>query len=324
MFQIDRRAMSLLGLAAVLTPPRAFAEEVYPSRPIHAVVGFTPGASSDIVARLYANAAAPLLGQNVVVENKPGASSGIAAQYVARAAKDGYTLFVPALSTLINQIVGADAPYDMTKDFTPVALLAQGPFILVVSPEVKVHTVAELIALAKAKPGQLLSGSVGAGSLPHLCSALFAHRAGITLTNVTYPGSPQVTTDLIAGRITLAFGITSSVIGQVESGQLVALAVASDKRTSALPKVPTMAEAGIADFNTPLWFGLLAPAGTPRPIIDKLAAAAQKGMHTPETIENLRKQGFEARDLGPDQYAAFIKSEITRWTEVARSAGLKS
>ena len=321
---IDRRAMSLLGLAAILSPPRALAADVYPSRPIHLIVGFTPGASSDIVARLFANGADPIVDRQIVVENKSGAGSSIAAGYVARAAKDGYTLFVPALSTLTYKIVHPEAPFDMTKDFAPIALLATGAIVMVVDPKLNVHSVAEFTALAKSKPGQILFGTVGPGSLPDLCGELYAQRAGVKLVEVPYPGSPQVVTDLIAGRIMMNFAIASSVIGQIAAGQVRPLAIAANKRSSLLPDVPTMAEAGMPDFNTPLWFGLVAPAGTPRPVIEKLAAAAQKAMHAPHAGDLLHKQGFEPEDMGPDQFAAFIRSEITRWSAVVHSAGMKT
>jgi tripartite-type tricarboxylate transporter receptor subunit TctC len=316
--------MSLLGLAAMLSPPRALAQEAYPSRPIHVVVGFTPGASSDIVARIFAKGAGPLLHQDVVVENKPGAASAIAAGYVARAANDGYTLLVPALSTLTNKIVHPDAQYDMVKDFAPVALLATGAIVMVVDPKLDVHSVADFTALAKSKPGQILFGTVGPGSLPDFAAELYAQRAGVKMVQVTYPGSPQVTQDLLAGRVMMSFQIASAVIGQLKAGQLKALAVAADQRSDLLPDVPTMAEAGMPNFNTPLWFGLVAPAGTPRPVIDKLAAAANKAMHAPDAVDLLHKQGFRPEEMGPDQFGAYIKSEIARWSAVARAAGMKT
>ncbi|HXW23981.1 MAG TPA: tripartite tricarboxylate transporter substrate binding protein [Xanthobacteraceae bacterium] len=324
MSRVDRRTISLLGLAALLSSPRALAQDVYPSRPIRLIVGFTPGAASDIAGRVFAQGAGPLLGQQFVVENKPGAGSSIAAQYVARAANDGYTLFVPALSTLTNEIVNPAPSFDMSKDFAPIALLANLAIVLVVNPTTDVHSVAELVTLAKAKPGQVFYASVGAGSLPHLCAALFAQRAGLDLVHVPYPGSPQAITDVIAGRITMFFAPASGVVGQIASGKVTALATAADKRPSALPDVPTMAEAGMPDFDTSLWLGLLAPAGTPRPVIDKLADAARKAMHAPDAVETLRKQGYDPLDAGPDEFGAFIRSEVVRWSEVARTAGLKS
>jgi tripartite-type tricarboxylate transporter receptor subunit TctC len=324
MAPIDRRALSLLGLAAVVSPPRVFAQDAYPSRPIRLIVGFTPGAASDIIGRIFAKGAGPLIGQEFVVENKPGAGSSIAAEYVVRAAKDGYTLFVPALSTLTYKIVNPTAPFDMTRDFAPIALLGNLAIVLVVNPESNVHSVADPIAMAKAKPAEVLFASVGAGSLPHLCAELFAQRAGLNLTHVPYPGSPQAVTDLVAGRITMFFAPASGVVGQLAAGKLTALATAAHKRPSALPDVPTMEEAGVRDFDTSLWLGLVAPVGTPRPVIDKLAEAARKAVHAPEAVEALRKQGYDPLDAGPDEFGAFIRSETARWSEVARTAGLKS
>jgi tripartite-type tricarboxylate transporter receptor subunit TctC len=306
----------------MLSPTSAFASD-YPTRPIHLIVGFTPGASSDIVARLYAKGAGSIVGQEMVVENKTGAGSSIAAGYVAHASNDGYTLLVPALSTLTYKIVHPDVPFDMTEDFAPVALLASGPLVMAVDPKLGVNSVKEFAALAKSKPGQILFGTVGPGSLPDLCGELYAQRAGVKLVQVPYPGSPQITTDLIGSRVMMSFQIASAVIGQIKAGQIKALAVATDKRSDLIPDVPTMAEAGMPDFNTPLWFGLLAPARTPRPVVDKLAAAAQQAMHAPDTVDLLRKQAFAPEDMGPDQFGTFIKSEMARWSAVVSAANIK-
>ncbi len=311
--------------AALLSASRTtMAQDAYPSRPIRLIVGFTPGAASDITARLFAKGAAGMLGQSIAVENKPGAAGSIAGQYVAHAANDGYTLFLFALSTLTNEIINPTPSFDVMKDLAPIGLLATGTIVLAVNPASNVHTVEELIALAKSKPGELLYGSTGIGSIPQLAGALFAQRAGIKLTHVPYPGSPQITSDLMAGRITMSFNMASAMIGQIAAGQLTALATAAKKRASALPQVPTMAEAGIPDFDTSLWLGLAAPAGTPRPIIDKLAKAARQAMHEADAMEALRKQGYEPNDADPDKFAAFIHSEFDRWSAVTRAAGLKS
>jgi tripartite-type tricarboxylate transporter receptor subunit TctC len=311
-------AVALSGGARV-----GFAQDAYPSRPIHVIVGFTPGAAADVAARVLSQGAGPMLGQQIVVENRSGAGSSIAAEYVAHAPNDGYTLFLATLSIITNQIINPNASLDLTRDFAPIALLESGAVILVVNPESNIHSVAELVALAKTQPGQVLHATV-VGSLPHFASELFAQRAGIKLTQIPYQGSPQAVMDVIAGRAAMTFAPASSVVGQIAAGKLRALAVAAKIRTSALPDVPTMDEAGMPDFDTSLWFGLLAPAGTPRPVIDKLAVAAPKAMHAPEAIETLRKQGYEPLDAGPDKFAAFIRSEIIRWSEVARAAGLKT
>lgn len=317
--QLATSAAALLSLDGT-----AMAEDLYPSHPIRLIVGFTPGAASDITARLFAGGAAGTLGQPVIVENKPGAAGSIAGQYVAHAANDGYTLFLFALSTLTNEIINPTPSFDVMKDLTPIGLLATGTIVLAVNPATNVHSVEELIALAKSKPGEVLYGSTGVGSIPQLAGALFAQRAGIQLTHVPYPGSPQITADLMAGHITMAFNMASAMIGQIEAGQLIALATAANKRASALPQIPTMAEAGVADFDTSLWLGLAAPAGTPRPVIEKLAKAARAATHDPAAVEMLRKQGYEANDADPDKFAAFIHSEFDRWSSVTRAAGLKS
>jgi tripartite-type tricarboxylate transporter receptor subunit TctC len=324
MSPIDRRTISLLGLAAILSPIGTLGAESYPSRPIHLIVGFTAGATSDVIARIFAQAADPLLGQQVVVENKPGAGSSIAAEYVARSVNDGYTLFVPALSTLTDEIINPNRSTRLDRDFSTIALLGNIAIVLIVDPKVNVRSVSELIALAKSKPGQVSYGSVGAGTLPHLAGVLFAQRAGIQLLHVPYPGSPQAVTDVMAGRITVFFAPASSIIGQVASGKILALATAADKRSSALPEVPTMAEAGMPNFDTSLWLGLVGPAGLPRPIVGKLARVALKAIRAPDSAAALVKQGYDPHFLGPDQFAAFIVSENARWSAVAGAAGLLS
>jgi len=321
--EISRRTASVLGLAALLPSQFALAQDPYPSRPIHVIVGFTPGAAADITARVLGEGMGPILGQQIVVENKPGAGSSIAAAYVAHETKDGHALFLATLSIVVNQIINPNPSFDLTRDFAPIALLASVPVILVVNPDSDVRNVADLIALAKSKPGQVLHATV-VGSLPHLASELFAERAGIKLIQVPYQGSPQIVTDVIAGRALATFSPASTVVGQIAAGKLRALATATHKRCRALPDVPTLEEQGMTEFDTSIWFGLVAPAGTPRLIIDKLADAAPKAMQTPQAQEALRKQGFEPLNGGPDQFADHIRREIARWTDVAQAAGLRS
>ncbi len=214
--------------------------------------------------------------------------------------------------------------FDLGKDFAPVTLLASQAVVLVVNPQSNLHSVSDLIALAKSKPGEVLCANVGVGSLPHFAAVLFAHRAGIDLAHVPYQGSPQAVNDLLAGRVMMFFSPGSTVVGQIAAGKLRALATASERRASVLPDVQSMAEAGMPDFDTSLWFGLLAPAGTPRATIDKVAGAADKAMHAPETIETLSKQAFDPLGGGPDAFERYLQSEISRWSNVARAAGLKT
>jgi tripartite-type tricarboxylate transporter receptor subunit TctC len=227
------------------------------------------------------------------------------------------------LSIIVNQIINPNPSFDVTRDLAPITLLASLPVILVVNPDSDVHSVADLIALAKSKPGQALHATV-VGSLPHLASELFAQRAGIRWTQVPYQGSPQIVTDVIAGRALATFSPASTMVGQIAAGKLRPLATATHKRSHALPDVPTLEEEGMPDFDTSIWFGLVGPASTPRPIVDKLADAAPKAMQTPQAQEALRKQGFEPLDGGPEEFAEYIRRETARWTEVAQSAGLRS
>ncbi len=310
------------GAAALPSLTRlAAAADAYPSRPVHVVIGFTPGSAADVVARVLAQAAGPILGQQVVVENKPGAGSSIAAEYVAHAPKDGYTVFLGTLSIITNQIINPNKALDLTKDFTPVALIQDAPIILVVNPARNIHSVKELVALCKAKPDQALDSNV-IGSMPHFASELFAQQAGIKLTQVPYQGSPQAVEDVVADRTLMTFSPVSTVVGLIAAGKLKALATTTSKRAGALPDVPTMVESGLPGVQTSLWFGLYVPVGTPRPIVDKLAAAAQKAMHTKAAMAALSKQGDDPLDGGPDEFAAFMKSEIARWTKVAHAAGM--
>jgi tripartite-type tricarboxylate transporter receptor subunit TctC len=326
MSKFSRRNFLLTATSVAATPllsDAAMAQAAYPSRPIHLIVGFTPGTAADISGRAFANGAEDSLGQKIIVEDKPGAGSSVAAEYVARAAKDGYTLFLSSLSIVTSQVMKPDTAFDLTKDFAPVALLSSGAVVLVVSTQSNLHSVADLIALAKSKPGEVLCANAGIGSLPHMAAEYFAQRAGIKLVHVPYPGSPQAVNDLIAGRVTMFFSPASTVIGQITAGKLVALATASTKRASALPNVPSMAEAGMPDFDTSLWFGLMAPAGTSQAAIDKVAKAADAAMRAPQAVELLKKQGFDPIGEGPDRFGSYLKSEIARWTEVGRRAGVK-
>ena len=325
---IDRRTILVpllaTAFAAVCAQPQARAESAYPSRPIHLVVGFPPGAAADVTGRVLADGLSQILGQQVVVDNKPGAGSSIAAEFVAHAVNDGYTLFLAGSANITNQAINPALAFDMVKDFAPIAPVSAAAVVLVVNPATDVHSVAELIALAKKKPGEVLYASTGVGAAPHLAAELFSQRAGLKLVHVPYQGSPQAVADLLAGRTMMMFSPASSVIGQIAAGKLTALASASSKRPSILPDLPTMAEAGIPDFDTGIWFGLMAPKGTPQAVIDKLAEATQKAMREPDAVATLSKQGVDPLSGGPDDLKRFVASELMRWTDVARAAGLKS
>jgi tripartite-type tricarboxylate transporter receptor subunit TctC len=312
-----------IGVIAAPLNTAAMAQDAYPSRPIHLIVGFTPGSAADITARAFGDAAEGILGQKIIVEDKPGAGSSVAAEYVARAAPDGYTLFLATLSIVTDQAMRPDPAFNLVSDFAPISLLASGAVVLVVSPQSNLHSVAELIALAKSKPNGVLCATAGIGSVVDLAAALFAQRAGIELVRVPYPGSPQAVTDLMAGRVTMFFSPASTVIGQIAAGKLVALATAATKRASVLPDVPSMAEVGMPDFDSSLWLGLLAPAGTAPTAIDKVARAADAAMRAPQAVATLKKQGFDPIGEGPDRFGPYLRSEIARWSDIARRAGVK-
>jgi tripartite-type tricarboxylate transporter receptor subunit TctC len=310
-------------IAGPLMSNAAMAQDAYPSRPVHLIVGFTPGSAADITARAFGNGAEGILGQKIIVEDKPGAGSSLAAQYVARAGADGYTLFLATISNVTDQAVKANPAFNLASDFAPISLLASGAVVLVVSPQSNLHSVAELIALAKSKPNEVLCATAGIGSVVDLVAVLFAQRAGIELVRVPYPGSPQAVSDLMAGRVTMFFSPASTVIGQIAAGKLIALATAATKRASVLPDVPSMAEAGMADFDASLWLGLMAPARTPQTTIEKVAKAANAAMQAPQAVATLKRLGFDPIGEGPNRFGPYLRSEIVRWSEVARHAGVK-
>jgi len=310
----------LLAGVAIGTSSRA---QGYPNRPVRIVVGFIPGSAADITARVLGNGLGKLLGQQFVIENKPGAGSNLAAEFSAHAPKDGYTLFLGSSANITNQVITPNLGFDMTKDYAPIALATLAPVILVVHPATGVKSVGGLIALAKAKPGEILYASTGVGTAPHLAAELFDTRAGVKMVHVPYQGSPQAVTDLIAGRTAVMFSPASAVIAQIEAGKLTALASATDKRPSVAPDLPTMAEAGMPDFDTSIWFGLMAPAGTSPQIVDKLARAVPEAINSSEAQIALKSQGFDALTGGPEQFARFMVAEAAKWNEAAKAAGLK-
>jgi tripartite-type tricarboxylate transporter receptor subunit TctC len=292
------------------------AQENYPTRTIRLIVGFSAGSSGDVTARIVSRRLGELLGQTVIVENRPGASSMIATEYAARADKDGYTLLLATIAATINTTLMPDKGPNFEKDLAPIVLVGSLPNILVVNPALPVKDVKELIALAKQKPDELLYGASGLGSGPHLASELFKQMAGVKMTGVLYPGSGQTVTDLVAGRIQVMFSPASTVLGLIKDGRVKALASSQSKRASVAPDLPTIEEAGLAGYDTGLWYGILGPAGTPKPVIDKLSKAANEALQDPETLKALHAQGLDALGGNPEDFGRFIKSETERWAHV--------
>lgn len=311
------------GLLALL-PAAARAQSDYPSRPVHLVVGFGAGSAADLTARVLGQRLSKTLGQPFLVEIKPGGGSTVAAEQVARAPKDGYTLFIGTVAVIINGLLQANPRVNLANDFAPVTLATSSPNILVVNPSTGVTNVKELIALAKSKPGQLNFGTSGFGTSPHLTGELFNLMAGTKIVSVHYQGSAQALTDLLGGRIQVMFSPASTVLSQVEAGQLRALATSELTRTAAAPQLPTVAESGLPGFNTSLWFGVVAPAGTPRPIVDRLAGAINEALKNDEVAKPLIAAGLDIKGGTPDEFAAYIASETEKYSTVVSSGGLRN
>jgi tripartite-type tricarboxylate transporter receptor subunit TctC len=316
-------ASCVLGVAVGALSGLAARADDYPTRPIRVIVGFGPGSGADITARVVGARMSEILGQQIVVENKAGAGSSLAADYVAHAAKDGYTLLMATAAQPINAAVSSNLNFDFVKDFAPIGLVSTAANLLVVNPSLGVKSVKELIALAKEKPGALTYGSSGVATGTHLAAELFKVLTGVQMVHVPYGGSAQALTDLLAGRIQLLFTPVSTVIQHVRDGRLVALAATEAKRAAIAPEVPTMAEAGLAGFDTGLWFGLLAPAGTPPAAINRISATVNQALKADEVANALRPQGIDLLGGTPDEFARYIASEMKRWDTVARAAGLK-
>jgi tripartite-type tricarboxylate transporter receptor subunit TctC len=315
------RAAVSVCLAAVIAWA-AHAQE-YPTRPVRVIVPFAPGGPNDIIVRLVAQKLAASLGQPFLVENRAGAGGNIGTDYVAKSAPDGYTLLsVGPGSLIINPLMGK-VPYDTERDFAPIALMARAPNALVAHPSLAAHSVKELIALARARPGAINYGSGGNGSTPHLAAALFAAMAGVELTHVPYKGTAPATADLIGGQVQIAFLGIPAVLPHARSGKLRVLAVTGLQRSAELPEVPTVDESGVPGYEVNPWYGLLAPAGTPRAIVVRLGAETTRVVRAAEMREKLAGQGAEAAGGTPEEYAGVIRADTATWTRVIGEAGLR-
>jgi tripartite-type tricarboxylate transporter receptor subunit TctC len=290
---------------------------------VRVIVPFAPGGPNDLIVRLVAPKLGESLGQPFLVENRPGAGGNIGTDYVAKSAPDGYTLLsVGPGSLIINPLMGK-VPYDTERDFAPVALMARAPNALVAHPSLAARSVKELIALARARPGAINYGSGGNGSTPHLAAALFAAMAGIELTHIPYKGTAPATADLIGGQIQIAFLGIPAVLPHARSGKLRVLAVTGLQRSAELPEVPTVDESGVPGYEVNPWYGLLAPAGTPRAIVARLGAETTRVVRAAEMIVKLAAQGAEATGSTPEEYAAVIRADTATWTRVVGQAGLR-
>jgi tripartite-type tricarboxylate transporter receptor subunit TctC len=314
---------SLILLLALLLPGLVTAQDAYPSRPVRFILPFPPGGPTDILGRLIAERLTAQLGQPVVIENRGGAGGNVGAEAAAKSAPDGYTIVLVAPSLAISPTLYAKLNYDPVKDLAPISLVATVPNV-VVTQAAYPATLREFIAAAKAKPGGMNFGSGGSGTSNHLAGELFNILTGAKLTHVPYKGVNLAMQDVIAGRIDFVVIGVPAAAPHVKSGKLRDLAVIAPQRLPALPEVPTVAEAGLPGFEVTTWYGILAPAGTPRPIIARLNTELVKVMHSPEMKERLAGIGTDPVTSSPEEFAAYIKAEIGKWGDVIRKAGLKA
>ncbi|MFM9980961.1 MAG: Bug family tripartite tricarboxylate transporter substrate binding protein [Burkholderiales bacterium] len=310
------------AVAVALVSMQALAQG-YPNKPVHAIISFTPGSSTDIVGRVVMQKVSEYWGQPVVAENRAGAGGSIGSALVARAAPDGYTLLINSGAHSVNPAMYAKLPYETTRDFIDIVPLAVQPNVLVVPVGSAVKSVADLVAVAKAKPGALNFGHAGVGSGTHLSTEKFIASAGMNVTQVPFKGTPEVITALLGGQVDCYWAPISAAMSNIRSGKLRPLAVSSAKRNSQLPNVPTTGEAGVANANSPLWFGLWAPAGTPADIVAKISADARRAIADPGVREKLASLGNDPMDMAPDEFARFVRSEIEDYSRVVKAAGIK-
>ena len=313
----------IIALSCALFASLAFGQP-YPAKPVKIIVPFTAGSATDILGRTVGQKLSEIWGQPVVIENRPGAGGTIGAGVVAHSPPDGYTLLVHSAAQAVNPSMYATLPYDTVKDFTEVATLGGQPNVLVVSPSTGYKTVADLIAAAKKNPGALNFGSAGSGSGTHINGEKFKLAAGIDVVHIPYKGTPEALTDTMTARVTYFFSPISAALPNVREGKLVALAVSTAKRSSALPNVPTIAESGLPGFDYNLWIGMYAPAGTPTEIVDKINADVARAVATPEVKERLAALGAESMQMTPAEFHNFMREQMEDGAKVVKAAGIKA
>ncbi|MDB5926397.1 MAG: hypothetical protein JWN13_5333 [Betaproteobacteria bacterium] len=314
------RIRFLLPLLAVACVSSA-AAQTYPSKPIRFVVPFPPGGGNDTMARAFGQKMSEGFAQPVVIDNRPGAGGNIGAETAARALPDGYTVFLGGVGSHgINPNLQAKLPYDPIKDFAPISLIASAPLVIVVPPSLPIKSVSDLVQLAKARPGELNYASSGSGTIAHLSAELLNSMAKIKLEHVPYKGTGPALTDLLAGRVQVMFNSAVSILPQVRSGKLRAVAMTAAKRSAAMPDLPTVAESGVPGYEAASWYGVLAPAATPRPIVQKLNSEIVRIARTPDVRERLAADGADPVGSSPEEFAAYIKRELARWARVIEQA----
>ena len=309
--------------ALACEPSIAQPAQKYPDKPIRFIVPFPPGGGNDILARMLAPKMSESLGQPVVIDNRAGAGGNIGTDLAAKSPPDGYTIVIASNQVTMNPALYARLPFDIEKDFAPIALAASVPMVLAVNPSVPANNVKELIALAKADPGKLNYSTPGNGTPQHIAFEVFNHSAGIRIAHVPYKGTGPAIADVIGGQVQATFGTLASLEQHVKAGKLRALAVATPRRSNAMPSVPTMAESGLTGYDVSLWYSILAPAGTPAPIVARLSVEVAKALAAPDVRDRLVAQGFEVSYLNPEQMNDLMKRDIARWSRSLKDVGIK-
>ena len=316
--------MRALAFALALAACSGAWAQSYPAKPIRFIVPFPPGGSADILARAIGQKAGEGLGQSLVVENRPGAGTAIGAEALAKSPADGYAVMIGTVSShAINPALNPKLTYDPVKDFTPISLVASIPFAMIVHPSVPAKSVSEFISLAKSKPGSLNYSSAGNGTSNHLAGELLKSMAGIDIVHIPYKGSAPALNDLVAGQVSLMFDLVLTAAPHVKSGAVRGLAVTGARRSSALPELPTVAESGVPGYEVSAWFGIFAPAGVPQPVVQRLNAEFVKALQQPELRQRLASQGAEPLTSTPEEFAAYLRSEIAKWAKVVKDSGMK-
>jgi tripartite-type tricarboxylate transporter receptor subunit TctC len=316
----------VLAIASLMASPLVGAQSAaqsFPNKPIRFVVPFPPGGGNDILARALAPKMSEILGQQVVVDNRAGAGGNIGADYVAKSPPDGYTIVIASNQVTMNPWIYSKLPFDIAKDFSPVAQIASVPMLLAINPEVPAKNLKEFIALAKAKPGSLNYSTPGLGTPQHIAFEVFNFDAGVKVTHVPYKGTSPSIVDLIGGQVQATIGTMASLEQHVKTGKVRAIAVSTPQRSPTMPDVPTIEEGGLEGYNVPLWYSVLAPANTPKEIVAKISASIRDALRDPQTKAQLAKQGFVESYLDPAQMTALIKQDLTYWQKAIKNIGLK-
>jgi tripartite-type tricarboxylate transporter receptor subunit TctC len=318
-----RRCLIALVSTAVLTPLPALAADGFPDRPLRMIVPFPPGGSVDVVARIAGQKMTEIAGQSIVVDNRGGASGNIGSELAARAPADGYTIMMTTIPLVVNPSLFSKVPYDVVRDFAPISLIAAAPFVLAVHPSLPAKSVKELVALARSRPGQLNYASAGSGTNLHIAAELFKNLSGTNIVHVPYKGGGPALSALLGGEAQLSFLGVVAVVPHVKSGKMRALALTATKRSAVLPDLPTIAEAGVPGYEFASWYGVLAPAGTPAPRITKLHGILVRSLRSPDLAGRMATEGADIIAGSPQQFAAYLKTELTKWARVVKDSGLR-